>query len=347
MNRVMPYLILLLLVLASSLHAQLPRVVDLTQSDVFDEPVTPSSHAATIVELQPGRLMAAWFGGTHEAAKDVGIYAAERVGETWSRPRQLVPPLVQAGDTLPCWNPVLFRSRAERLYLFYKVGKNPREWFGAMLTSDDDGATWSAPQYLPAGFLGPIRNKPVEIAPGILLCGSSTESSETDEWRVHLERFKEGSGEWERVEVPNPQKFDIIQPTFLRHAGDTLQLLCRSRHDRLIGSWSYDGGRSWTAADSIQVLNSNSGVDAESLASGAFLLVNNPLPRGDAWWNGRNLLDVEYSTDGLAWEPLFDLERHPEGEYSYPAIIQAADGWIHVVYTFDRKAIRYARFRLE
>ncbi len=343
----MPYrTLLLLLMLASALGAQPVRVVDLVKTDVFDEPVTPSCHAATIVELQPGHFLTAWFGGTHEGAKDVGIYAAERVGEDWSRPRQVVAPLVTNGDTLPCWNPVLFRSRAERLYLFYKVGQNPRTWFGAMLTSDDDGATWSAPSYLPAGFLGPIRNKPIETAPGILLCGSSTEDPETDAWRVHLERYREGTGTWERVEVPNPQAFEIIQPTFLWHGVDTLQLLCRSKHDRLISSWSYDNGRSWSAADSIQVANSNSGVDAASLAAGGFLLVNNPLPRGEDWWNGRNLLDVEYSDDGLTWVPLVDLERHPEGEYSYPAIIQAADASIHVVYTYDRKAIRHARFRL-
>ncbi|MBB4080741.1 putative neuraminidase [Lewinella aquimaris] len=338
--------IFLLLLLPFLMHAQSPSYSDVVLTDIFDEPVTASCHASTIVELGPDHLLAAWFGGTQEGAKDVAIYASDREGEEWSRPRQLVAPLVTDGDTLPCWNPVLFRSARGRLYLFYKVGKNPREWFGALLTSDDDGRHWSDPRYLPDGILGPIRNKPIETEAGILLCGSSTEDPATDAWRVHLERYYEADDRWETVAVPNPREFEIIQPTFLEHGGDTLQILCRSKHDRLVGSWSYDRGDSWTEADTLAIPNSNSGVDAVTLNTGDFLLVNNPLPRGKNWWNGRNVLDVEYSADGRQWEPLFDLERHPEGEYSYPAIIQATDGTIHVVYTFDRRIIRHASFQI-
>ena len=343
------YLLLVCLLFAvSTVYAQLPAVTDLQRTDLFDDPPTAACHAATIVELAPGHLLAAWFGGSYEGAKDVGIYASgRRDAGAWSAPVQLVAPLQQEGDTLPCWNPVLFRSASERLYLFYKVGENPREWFGAVITSDDDGGHWSAPVYLPDGFLGPIRNKPVEVRPGVLLCGSSTERVGTDAWRVHLERFTEADGRWERVAVPNPDSFDIIQPTFLEHGGDRLQILCRSRHDRLVSSWSDDGGSSWSAADTITVFNSNSGVDAVSLGPATFLLTNNPLPRGADWWNGRNVLDVEYSTDGLRWAKLFDLENHPAGEYSYPAAIRAADGTVHVVYTADRRVIRHASFQLE
>ncbi|PPK88095.1 putative neuraminidase [Neolewinella xylanilytica] len=339
-------LTLLIMLVLSSLDAQVPEVLDFVRTDVFDEGPTPACHAATIVETTPGRLLTAWFGGSYEGAKDVGIYLARSRGQDWSEPRQLVAAPVVDGDTLPCWNPVLFQSQSKRLYLFFKVGPNPREWRGAVVTSDDDGATWTKPAYLPEGFLGPVRNKPVETEPGVILCGSSTESPTTDAWRVHLERYREATDTWEKVAVPNSRDFEIIQPAILRHGGDTLQILCRSKHDRLIGSWSYDGGASWTDADSLPVPNANSGVDALTLSTGNFLLVNNPLPMGDDWWNGRNVLDVAFSTDGVDWLPLVDLERHEEGEYSYPAIIQAADGTVHVVYTYDRKKIRHARFRL-
>ena len=334
------------MLLAFRLTAQLPTVTDFTRADLFEEPPTPACHAATIVELATGDLLAAWFGGSHEGAKDVGIYAARSSEDDWDLPRQVVAPLVSEGDTLPCWNPVLYRGLENRLYLFYKVGRNPREWFGAMVTSEDDGRSWSEPAYLPEGILGPIRNKPIRLEPGVILCGSSTEDPVTDAWRVHLERYTEATDAWERIEVPNPTEFDVIQPTFLRHGADTLQLLCRSKHDRVIGSWSYDGGTTWSALDSLPVPNSNSGIDAVTLDGSDFLLVNNPLPRGADWWNGRNVLDVAYSTDGVDWQPLVDLERHAEGEYSYPAIIQAADGRVHVVYTYDRKTIRHASFRL-
>ena len=35
------------------------------------------------------------------------------------------------------------------------------------------------------------------------------------------------------------------------------------------------------------------------------------------------------------------LEREP-GEYSYPAVIQAADGLVHITYTWKRERIRHA-----
>jgi predicted neuraminidase len=75
-------------------------------------------------------------------------------------------------------------------------------------------------------------------------------------------------------------------------------------------------------------------------------LVNNPLPQGKDWFNGRNVLDVEHSNDGVHWEKLLDLENQSEGEFSYPAIIQTLDGKIHVLYTYNRKYIKHVAFSL-
>ena len=46
----------------------------------------PSCHASTIVEVTPGRLVAAWFGGTDEGAKDVQIWLSRHDGTTWGKP---------------------------------------------------------------------------------------------------------------------------------------------------------------------------------------------------------------------------------------------------------------------
>jgi alpha-L-fucosidase len=324
-----------------------PQLHDQQRQFIFTEAVTASCHASTIEEVRPGHLLAAWFGGSREGAGDVSIYLSENHHTSWSIPRRIVNPVVADGDTLPCWNPVLYRSRRGILYLFYKVGKNPREWFGALRTSADEGASWSEPTYLPEGFLGPVRNKPIELMPGILLCGSSTEDRVDNTWRVHIERYREKDDRWERLPVPNPKRLEAIQPTLLPHGGDTVQILCRSKHGKLAESWSTDGGRSWSELDTTAIVNSNSGVDAVGLASGGYLLVNNPLPPGRDWWNGRNVLDLQYSANGTDWRQLTELERHAAGEYSYPAIIQSADGRIHITYTFDREYIQYVSFRLD
>lgn len=326
---------------------QKPQADHIEHSFITDVPVTPSCHAATLVETKPNEILAAWFGGKYEGAKDVGIYLSSYKDKKWSAPQSIIKPLIKEKDTLPCWNPVLFKSKREKLYLFYKVGKNPREWFGAMIFSNDDGKTWSNPEYLPDGILGPIKNKPIEMTDGIILCGSSTESVKDNLWRSHVETFEEATGKWTKIAIEDPKNFDIIQPTFLVHSKNKVQMLFRSKHNKLISSWSENSGKSWAKTDSINVVNSNSGIDALTVSNKSFLLVNNPLKMGKDWFNGRNVLDVEYSNDGVNWEKLFDLENQSEGEFSYPAIIQTSDKKVHILYTYNRKLIKHTVFDLK
>jgi len=56
---------------------------------------------------------------------------------------------------------------------------------------------------------------------------------------------------------------------------------------------------------------------------------------------GRSPLNIAVSGDGKAWRPVLTLETEP-GEFSYPAIIQAADGKVHVTSTWNRKKIAHA-----
>ncbi|SNR30988.1 exo-alpha-sialidase [Flavobacterium sp. ov086] len=342
-----PFIVLMMFFLSCSSLKKEVKAINSTQDYIAENPVTPNSHASTLVELEPNTLLAAWFGGKHEGASDVSIYVSSYKEKKWSAPKKLIDPLIKNGDTLPCWNPVLFKSKSQNLYLFYKVGKNPREWFGAMIVSKDNGNTWSNPKYLPKGILGPIRNKPIETTPGIILCGSSTESITDNKWRVFIETYIEATDTWTITDLQDNKNFDIIQPTFLVHSNKEIQILCRSRHNKLISSWSEDNGKTWQRTDSINVVNSNSGVDAVTLLNKSFLLVNNPLKMGKDWFNGRNVLDVEYSRNGVIWEKLFDLENQNKGEFSYPAIIQTADQKIHVLYTYNRKYIKHVAFELK
>ncbi|HVA45328.1 MAG TPA: exo-alpha-sialidase [Pirellulales bacterium] len=80
--------------------------------------------------------------------------------------------------------------------------------------------------------------------------------------------------------------------------------------------------------------NPNSGIDAITLRDGGHLIVYNHTQRG------RSPLNVAVSRDGSDWKPVLVLENQP-GEYSCPAVIQAADGLVHVTYTWQRKRIRH------
>jgi len=171
---------------------------------IFETAPFPSCHASTIVETKSG-LVAAWFGGTAERNPDVCIYVARNENGRWTPPMAVADGVGFATNRLPTWNPVLFQPTSGPLLLFYKVGPKPAEWWGMMTTSTDDGKTWSPPVRLPDGILGPIKNKPVQLANGDILCGSSTEG---DGWKVHFERMKISP----KSNVPSPMLMVHNQP---------------------------------------------------------------------------------------------------------------------------------------
>ena len=298
---------------------------------IFDQVRFPSCHASTIAETKTG-MVAAWFGGTRERNPDVGIWIARRDKASWSRPVEVANGLQQDGKRYPCWNPVLFQVERGPLLLFYKVGPSPSEWWGMLMTSTDGGVTWSKARRLPDGILGPIKNKPVLLKDGLLLCGSSTEHAG---WRVHLERTKDLGVTWQKSEPLNDRvQFGAIQPTILVHRSGAIQILCRSRQKMITECWSTDDGKTWSTMKTTSLPNPSAGIDAVMLKDGRALLVYNHTD------NARSPLNVAVSADGKTWKATLVLENQP-GEYSYPAVIQTSDGLVHVTYTWKRERIKH------
>ena len=303
----------------------------------------PECHASTIVELSPGSLAAAWFGGTKERNPDVGIWFARQEQGKWLPATEVATGVQPDGSRLPTWNPVLFHPSGGPLFLFYKVGPSPSRWWGLQVSSTDGGKTWTAPRRLPEGILGPVKNKPVVLADGSWLSGSSTEGNR-DGWLVHFERSRDGGATWERIgPVAKGPGFDGIQPSVLRHAEGRLQAIGRSKQGVVVQTWSRDGGSTWTPLTATELPNPNSGTDAVTLADGRQLIVyNHSAHRIDEAKGDRFPLDVAVSRDGLKWTHVATLESEPVGSgYAYPAVIQAADGRIHVTYTLNRKQIKH------
>lgn len=318
-------------------------LVDVT---IFTPGLLGSCHASTIVETNPGNILAAWFAGSYEGAADVSIWVSKLEMGKWSPPIKIAEGIDSAGNQLPCWNPVLFKTAKNKIILFYKVGKNPREWYGMYIQSSDNGNSWSNPKLLPQGFLGPIKNKPIQLKNGDILCPSSTEKKNGD-WSIHLEITNEYLSSWKKINIGKDSALGVIQPTILLHNNGQLQMLCRSNKDFIYQTWSNDNGNNWSKLAKTFVPNPNSGIDAVSLKDDRFLLVYNPLKKGSDWFNGRNILNVAISDDGIHWEDIYQLENEKEGEYSYPAVIQAADKSINITYTYDRKSIRYVVLEID
>ncbi|WP_303917411.1 exo-alpha-sialidase [Draconibacterium sediminis] len=313
-----------------------------SESYISDTSQYAQCHASTIIETNDG-LLVSFFGGPYERHPEVSIYTAAFENGQWQKPQKVADGKADT-TSFPTWNPVLFRSANNQIDLFYKVGPSPNDWWGMVMHSSNEGKTWSAPEKLPDGILGPIRNKPIQLSSGVILSPSSTEESH-ELWKAHIERSTDSGQTWTKIDIPSPDSVKVIQPTLLVYPDKSIQALLRSNQNVVMESWSYDEGKTWSAVQPTTISHPNSGIDAITLQSGEKLLVNNPLPSGDSWEAGRNKLDLYYSTDGKSWKTIMHLENEPKGEFSYPCIIQTTDGLIHISYTYNRRQIKHVVLR--
>ena len=294
------------------------------------------NHASTIAETPNGTLVVAWYGGSSEGDDSVSIWASRNDGSGWSNRAE-----IDNGSGDATWNPVLFQPSTGPLLLYYKYSGSPSSWVGAVQKSSDDGRTWSGRIQLPkcdcgylsrydGRYIGPVKNKPLELPDGTLLCGTSTEH---DGWQVHMELAR---GDYTNdFELIGPfGGGEGIQPTFLVHTDDyqTIQTICRQHggsHPKT--AWSYDMGRTWTDLTDLDI-NTNVGLDA--------VTVNNLNDQRNRWHvlvhnpSGRSPLSVAISQDGVNWNVEVP-ELDEGGAMDYPSIIQTADKMLHVVYSWQ------------
>ncbi len=317
--------------MVACLMALLAQEAVVTKEFIYETAPFPECHASTIAGTTAW-LVAAWFGGKREGTPDVGIWISRHDGKAWSAPVEVANGIQSPGKRHPCWNPVLFQPKDKPLLLFYKVGPSPSTWWGMLRTSADGGKTWSEAAKLPDGILGPIKNKPVMLQDGTLLCPTSSEHAG---WRVHFERTPDLGKTWEKTGPVNDGKtWGAIQPTILALKDGSLLALGRTRQQKIFEIASSDGGKTWGEMKGSALPNNNAGLDAVTLADGRHLLVYNHTTRG------RTPLNVAVSEDGKAWQAALVLEDQP-GEYSYPAVIQAADGKVHATYTWRRQRMKH------
>lgn len=347
-----------LCVLAQS-QAQLPLLPQ--PQDIFTVAPFAQCHASTVVELANGDWLAAWFGGSAEGKPDVAIWGARHTTTGWSAPF-----LLAREPEIATWNPVLFHTNDGTLWLYYKFGPVAAGWTGARLRSTDEGETWSTPEHLPAGILGPIRAKPLVLPKGTVVSGSSVESYHA--WAAWIERSstdgkflgKTGpytltadqihplatsplDGENKLIGQTGPeQTTGLIQPTVVSLGGQHLRFYARSSGNigRICIADSRDGGRTWSQPIPLDLPNPNSGIDLVHLRDGRFVLIENPVPLG------RTPLVLALSTDGLHFHTFRTVEDEPDQEFSYPALIQLRNGDLLATYTWHRTRIRSLRIPL-
>lgn len=307
----------------------------------------PSAHAATLAELPDGRIAAAWFAGTREGAADVAVWFSTLNRGTWSTPRQIATREGTAAATLTfvrkIGNPVLF-AEGDRLHLWY-VSVGLGGWAGSALNhsvSHDGGHNWTPAVRLHtspfANISTLVRAPPLPLADGGLGLPAYHE-------------FISKHGEWLRLAADG----QIIDKVRMGHDGRTLQPAAAAFDDRhalailrdggpgpgrIRSVTTVDGGQDWRAANPLPLPNPNSSVALLRLRSGRLLIAGNGAS------NRNDLLLWVSDDDGKNWRPAPTVERadDPRVEFSYPALLQARDGSIHLAYTWHRQGIKHAVF---
>ncbi|MBN1835289.1 MAG: exo-alpha-sialidase [Spirochaetales bacterium] len=316
----------------------------------------PSCHAPSICELPGGDLLACCFAGQSlEGSPDQIILGSrfDSASGRWSRSRVWVDVPNRAAG-----NPRVFRAPGDgEIWLLAPITYG--QWCSGgtrlfMKRSYDGGRTWKDLELLieEKGILG--KNKPLIEGPFCLI-----PVEEEHLWNPKFLRSEDAGATWELVgNLGRDAGARLIQPAVVRLRDGRLMAYMRSQENHIFVSYSADDGRRWTRPEPTPLPNNNSGIDLARLESGNLVLAYNPttlsnsedqrdpgLPFGSMagfdTWGPRTPLELALSTDeGQSWSRRLVLEDGP-GVFCYPAVIQASDGRIHVVYTYNREAIRH------
>lgn len=325
--------------------------------------VTNMCHASSLLKLENGTILCAWFGGSKEGNDDVAIWMSPRKNNIWSTPAKVTD------EKDVHWNPVFFQYKNDEVVLFYKVGKEISKWKTMIKISQDDGSTWDKAYEMvegDQGGRGPVRNKPIRLSNGRILAPGSLEDGI---WSAFADYSDDGGNTWTKsgnivIENVLGSKFErtvgvdetniqvseqsffgrgVIQPTLWESEKGNVHMLLRSTEGKIYRSDSNDYGETWTNAYETKLPNNNSGIDLVKMEDDTLALVYNPVGVN---WGDRTPISLAISKDnGETWSKLLDLDSG-KGEFSYPAII--ADGnEVFISYTWKRETIAFWRIKIK
>lgn len=319
-------------------------IVSAEKEWIFTEKITDSCHASTVLPLDDGSVIAAWFAGSSESDDDVKILTSVRGTDgKWGEPIR-----VSADPNVAHWNPVLFQNDDGTITLYFKVGKNTQYWKTYYSTSTD-GKVWATPKELVpgdnSGGRGPVKNKPIRLKNGTVLAPGSTEID--DKYRCFVDISTDNGKTWNRTPEINSSflrffKVPMIQPTLWESKDGSVHMFTRTKVGKIYRSDSYDGGKTWCTAYPTNLPNNNSGIDLDTDDSGRIFLVYNPvgipgirtpLTLAVSLDDGKTFTKIKTFETGLA-------------EYSYPAVVVKGDT-IHITYTYERDYIAYWQIKVK
>ena len=324
-----------------------------------DSTGAPDVHAASLVETRPGRLLAVWYGGSREGARDVAIYGAagDEASSVWKSSGTLVNRVQTSLDlgryVKTLGNPVLARDGDGRIWLFY-VSVSVGGWSGSALNyrvSNDEGRTWEGARRL---VTSPFLNiSTLAKGPPLLFDDGSMGLPVYHEFAGKFGEFLRISPtgrvmDKARVTWGRSSLQPVILPTgketgvaFLRYAGDPPR--------RILAAETRDAGSSWGKTRKLGLPNPNAAISAIRTRDGLMIMVYNDLEKD------RHDLSLAVSRDqGQTWRKVHTFEFVPEpppgkrrSEFSYPFMVESSSGNFHLLYTWQKNRVKPVVFNRE
>lgn len=274
-------------------------------------------HAASVTALDDGSLLASWFGGSREGARDVNIFAAryDPQTRTWNQEQVL-----QSRDSTEratkrtirkLGNPVVSLAPDGKLWLFY-VSVSVGGWAGSAINASfslDNGVNWSTPRRLiTSPFLNIstlVKGTPVYYQDGAIglpvyheFLGKFAELLYLSADGEVLDKIRISQGKHSLQPVISPANATSAT-ALMRYAG--------SPPKRVLASRTTSSGKTWTTPHKTALANSNSALSVVRLDDGSLLGVMNDLE------DGRHRLSLMRSIDeGDSWQRLSMLEGHDD-----------------------------------
>lgn len=321
---------------------------------IFESSIIPqakflqTAHSATIVALANEKLIALWFAGTREGAPDVKIYSSFYQSGIWSPAKSIVSPFSLSQQThsliRKIGNPVVYLAPNGIMHLFI-VSVTIGGWAGSTinhLISNDYGLNWhnakklnispllnistlvrtNAISLTDGGFYLPVYQEFIRDYPLLLIFDA--QGNFVRELRItNINGMIQPA-----IAVISPS----IAIAYLRNKNYTNQILYAQK--------TTDGGLHWSQPIATNLYNHDSSIAAYFLSNGLFIMIHNNSNNGT-----RDKLSLAISYDGIKWHELLDLDNHYNNEFSYPSL--AVDNeMINIVYTWQRKKIKYFRISL-
>jgi len=328
------------------------------QEKVVVEGQTPTVHSATAVQLASGQLLAMWYGGKREGHIDVALYSAtlDPSAQFWSAPKKVLD-RYDAANSLNRYvkkvgNPVLIKHPQGPLVLVY-VTVSMAGWATSrlnMAVSYDDGQSWHNSKRL---ITTPFFNISTLVKNDAVIYADGT---------IGITAYHELKGEYSEIvrvniegQVINQYRMtsgtNTIQPSIMvKSANNAIALFRDSGRDiqRVHFTETQDSGKNWSPYEALQVKNPNSAVYGFNDTKQRTWMVFNNSTR-DAVHSRNNLALAVSENNGKDWRTLYyfentELDETVSIKYSYPWVLNAANGQYHLMYTVDRKLIKQISF---